>query len=504
MSIDIDSVLPTGDLLVGGRFEPGSGKTITSINPATGEELISFSGASRADVDTAVRAADAARRSPEWVSMLPHQRAAVLHSISDGIRANVDRISLLQTLDTGKTTAETTALALSAAGTFRYIASVLEVAPEELTPSRGDYLTLSVHDPIGVVAAITPWNSPIASDAQKVAPALAAGNGVVLKPASWAPLVSLELARIAVEAGLPEGLLSVIPGSGSEAGDALIRHPLVKKVSFTGGTSTGRRIAGIAAERLIPTSLELGGKSPTIVCEDADLDQALAGVLFGIFSSQGQSCIAGSRLFVHDKVRSEFVQRLCRATEALVVGDPLDPATQVGPLIHQEHRAEVEGMIDRAVADGATVETGGNRPTEPALASGSYLRPTVLSGMDNDSFIAQQEIFGPVLVVLGYSDEDDLIAQANDSIYGLAAGIWTADYRRAWRIGRALNTGTVWINTYKQLSISTPFGGVGESGWGREKGIAAVRQYQNQKSMYLDLSGQPLPWARIAQHGDST
>jgi acyl-CoA reductase-like NAD-dependent aldehyde dehydrogenase len=331
--------LPDGKLFVGGEWETGQGAEITSIFPADGSVNRVLAGASTADGERAIARAKAAQADPAWRNLRPHERARFLYRIADGIEANVDRISRIQTLDTGKTLKETRALAASAAGTFRYFGAALETSDETLTTQRGDALTLSVHEPLGLVAAITPWNSPIASDAQKVAPALAAGNAVLLKPASWSPLVSLELARIVEEAGLPKGLFSVLPGAGREIGNLLVEHPDIAKVSFTGGTSTGRALARKAAEKLMPVSLALGGKSPTIVFADADMDLTIAGVLYGVFSSTGQSCIAGARLFVERPIHDAFVARLVAATERLRVGHPFEPATQVAPLVHFDHRA---------------------------------------------------------------------------------------------------------------------------------------------------------------------
>ncbi|MBA3309071.1 MAG: aldehyde dehydrogenase [Nocardioidaceae bacterium] len=491
----LDAGLPDGRLLIAGDWRSGTGAELESINPFDGSLNRTFAGASPDDVDEAVTRGREAMDEPAWRDLLPHERARYLHRVADHIEDRVDRIAAIQTADTGKTLTETAALARSAAGTFRYFAAVLEVAEDTLTPRRGDFLTMSVHEPLGVIAAITPWNSPIASDAQKVAPALAAGNAVVLKPASWAPLVALELAAIVDAAGLPAGLFSVLPGSGRETGEAIIEHPLVRRISFTGGTTTGRHIADVAARRLIPTSLELGGKSPTVVFADADVDQAIAGVLFGIFSSQGQSCIAGSRLFVETSMHDEFVERLAAATDDLVLGDPTVPGVQLGPLVHFDHRLDVERYIAAGVDEGGRVVSGGARPTGPPFDAGAFLSPTILTGVDNASAVCQEEIFGPVLVTLPFDDEDDLVAQANDSVYGLAAGIWTADYRRAWRVARRIDAGTVWINTYKQFSISTPFGGTKDSGWGREKGVAGIRQYQHQKSLYWGMDPSPHAWA---------
>ena len=487
--------LPDGCLFVGGTWEEGAGAEIVSTFPADGLHNVTLKGASREDGFRAVERAKSAQ--PAWGALKAHERARVLTRISDGISENIDRISRIQSRDTGKTLGETAALATSAAGTFRYFASVAETWDDLVTAQRGDALTLSTHEPLGLVAAITPWNSPIASDAQKLAPALAAGNAVLLKPASWSPLTALELARICDEAGLPPGLLSVLPGKGSEIGAALVEHPDIAKVSFTGGTATGRALARQAAEKLMPVSLELGGKSPTIVFEDADPDVALAGILFGIFSSTGQSCIAGSRLFVQRSIHDAFVERLVAATRALKVGHPFDPETQVAPMIHADHRAEVAAHVDRAVAEGATVLCGGAAPEGEGYDEGTYYLPTILAGVKNTDRICREEIFGPVLVVLPFEDEEDVIAQANDNDYGLACGLWTRDFPKAMRVGRAIRAGTVWVNTYKQFSISTPFGGDSASGMGREKGRDGMRAYMTQKSFYHDLTGRPHPWARL-------
>lgn len=491
--------LPDGRLFIGGEWEPGTGAEITSIYPADGSINRVLKGASRADGERAIARALKAQADPAWRGLKPHERARYLARIADGIEANAARIAFIQTRDTGKTLRETGALVASAAATFRYFAAALETLDDEMTTQRGDYLTLSVHEPLGLVAAITPWNSPIASDAQKIAPALAAGNAVLLKPASWSPLVSLELARIVEEAGLPKGLFSVLPGAGREIGNLLVEHPAIKRVSFTGGTSTGRTLAKQAAEKLMPVSLELGGKSPTIVFKDTDQDLAIAGILFGMFSSSGQSCIAGSRLFVERAIYDRFVPRLVAATKALVVGDPMDPDTQVAPLVHQDHRAAVAGHVSRAVADGATVLCGGAAPEGGIFDSGAYYLPTILSDVRNSDRICREEVFGPVLVVMPFDTEEEVIALGNDNDYGLACGIWTRDFPRAWRVGRAITTGTVWINTYKQFSISTPFGGEKDAGSGREKGRQGIRAYQAQKSLYVDLTGRPHPWARLQE-----
>lgn len=483
------------EILIGGYWKRGTGPEGAVHDPATGEVLQVVTQATAADVDTAVALGAAAAAAPAWRDLLAHERARYLHRIADAIDRNAERLALLQSYNTGKTLGETRALVASAAGTFRYFAAVLETTDEDLTAQRGNSLTMSVHEPIGVVGAITPWNSPVASDAQKIAPALAAGNAVVLKPAEWTPLVSLALARIIDEAGLPSGLLSVLPGRGSVVGDAIVCHPGVGKVSFTGGTRTGRMVAHTAAEKLMPVSLELGGKSPTIVLADADIEQAINGIMYGIFSSTGQSCIAGSRLFVDRRCYDEFLARLVAKTVRLRVGPGREPGTQVAPMVHATHRDSVARYVDLARAEGGRIRCGGAIPDDDRLRDGAYYLPTVIDGLANDSRTCQEEIFGPVLVALPFDGEDDLLAQANDTVFGLAAGIWTADYRKAWRLARRLQAGTVWINTYKQFSISTPFGGVKESGLGVEKGRAGIAAYSRQKSIYLGLDDQPNPWA---------
>jgi betaine-aldehyde dehydrogenase len=488
---------PDGRLYVGGEWEQGTGAPITSVFPHDGAHNLTLQGASRADGERAIDRALCAQADPAWRGLKAHERARLLYRIADGIDANAARLAHIQTRDTGKTLRETSALVASAAGTFRYVAAALETLDDAMTVPRGDYLTMSVHEPLGLVAAITPWNSPIASDAQKVAPALAGGNAVLLKPASWSPLTALALAQVVEAAGLPKGLFSVLPGAGREIGNLLVQHPAVSRVSFTGGTETGRTLARQAAEKLMPVSLELGGKSPTIVFADADIDLAVAGVMFGVFSSTGQSCIAGSRLFVERPIYDQFVARLVQATQRLVVGDPFDSATQVAPLIHMDHRADVAAHVDRARADGGQILCGGSAPDGSAHGRGSYYLPTIIAGLPNTAALCRDEVFGPVLAVLPFDTEADVIAQGNDNAYGLACGIWTRDFPRAWRVARAITTGTVWINTYKQFSAGTPFGGEKDAGLGREKGREGIRAYMAQKSVYLDLTGRPHPWARL-------
>ncbi|WP_341898567.1 aldehyde dehydrogenase [Ferrovibrio terrae] len=486
------TVLP---LYVAGNWRPGRGAPLITRNPANNEVLASVSTASIEDVDEAVQAAQVAMQNPAWRDLLPHQRAGYLHRIAALIERDSEKLAQLQRQDNGKPILETRALVASAAGTFRFFAAACETLEGDITPSRGNYLSLSLHEPLGVIAAITPWNSPIASEAQKVAPALAAGNAVIVKPSEFSPLLALELAKLAEEAGLPKGLLSVLPGTGTVTGPALVAHPGIAKVTFTGGTATGRAIGHVAAEKIMPVSLELGGKSPNIVFADADIEQAINGVLFGIFSSQGQSCIAGSRIFIEEPIYAGFRDRLVERTKALRIGDPVSERTQIGPLITPQQRDKVEGYVKLAQQEGGRLLCGGTRPTDPALQDGNYFTPALIENLSNRCRTAQEEIFGPVGILLPFRDEATLIHDANDTVFGLASGIWTGDFRRAWRIGRALNAGTVWVNTYKQFSIATAFGGNAESGLGREKGRDGIKAYMRQKSVYVDMSGRSIPWA---------
>ncbi|HGM8501201.1 TPA: aldehyde dehydrogenase [Pseudomonas aeruginosa] len=490
--IDLNPIQP---ICIAGEWRAGGGDFYESLYPATGEAVARLHAASLEDVEEAMAGAHRAFRESGWAQRKPHERATVLYRIAALIRERSEELAQLQRLDNGKPIRETRNLVASAAATFQFFAAACETLEESITPSRGDFVSMSVYEPMGVVVAITPWNSPIASEAQKLAPALAAGNAVVVKPAEITPLAALALARICDEAGLPRGLVSVLPGKGALIGDALTRHPLARRVSFTGGTRTGKHIARIAADKMMPVSLELGGKSPTMVLADADLDHAVAGVLYGIFSSSGESCIAGSRLFVASERYDEFMERLATGAAALRVGDPADERTQMGPLISARHRESVERYVEMGVAEGGRLRTGGVRPHGAAFDRGYFYTPTIIEGLTNGARLCREEVFGPVLVAMPFASEEALIEEANDSCYALAAGIWTRDFQRAWRLGRAVQAGTVWINTYKQFSISTPFGGWRDSGLGREKGRLGILQYMEQKSLYWGLNEQPLAWA---------
>ena len=477
----------TKPMLIDGEDVVSSEPPVTSVNPATGQTNHRVHTAGPAEIDRAVASASRAAALVSWRGMLPPQRAAVLHRIGELMLRDAEKFALLQRIENGKVHAECMVQVRSAAATFRYYASVCETLESAVTPSRGNYLSMAVYEPYGVVVAITPWNSPMTMEAQKVAPALAAGNAVILKPSELTPSPALLLGRIALEAGLPPGLLNVLPGTGLAVGSALVAHAGVKMVSFTGGTASGRRIAGVAAGKLMPVALELGGKSPHIVFADADLDAAAEAVAGGIFEGSGQSCVAGSRLFVQRDVYARFVEKLVAKARGVKLGLPDRHDSKMGPIASFAHRAHIAAMVDAARDAGAAVLVGGEAPRDAALAAGAFYLPTVIEGVSNRSDIARNEIFGPVICAMPFDNEEDLVAQANDSVFGLAAGIWTRDFPRAWRVARALEAGTVWVNTYKQLSIATPFGGFKDSGLGREKGTGGLRLYQQAKGIYFGL-----------------
>ena len=467
---------------IAGQWTTGTGKPFTTINPATGEEIATIGGASEADINTAVTGAIKALNTADWCDLKPHARAKILYQIGELIDEDADNLSQIQTSDNGKTIRESRNQIASAADCFRYYAGICETLEDTVTPSRGDYLSIAVSEPIGVVGLITPWNSPALLEANKLAPALAAGNCVILKPSEVTSLIALEYARISEKAGLPRGVLSVITGA-SDIGRLIVEHPAIGMISFTGGPIAGKRIAASAGALLKPVVLELGGKSPNIVFADADFKDAVSGVASGIFSGSGQSCVAGSRVLIQRSIFESFVTALVEHAKSLVMGPPEAPATELGPLANFQHRDLVHSLVVQAREQGAELLCGGEIPQTAEFASGAYYPATVISNVSNQSSICQEEVFGPVVTVLPFDDEEDLLDQANDSAYGLASGIWTNNIKRARRIARKLQAGTVWINTYKQQSISTPFGGYKESGLGREKGTQGIRIYMQTKAI---------------------
>lgn len=465
---------------------------IVSYNPADGSVVGTVRSATPEEVSNAVDRAWSAFHNSGWKELLPHRKAAVMHEVARRLRAEKSSLAPLQMQDNGKPMAECLGMVEAAAGAFQYYAGVIETHETEVTPSRGEYLSMTVLEPYGVVLAITPWNSPIMNEANKVAPAIAAGNSVLIKPSEDTPLLADQLVRICLEAGVPDGVVQVVHGRGEDIGAQLVAHPGVRMVSFTGGTETGRHIGVAAAQRIVPVALELGGKSPHVIFDDANVEHAIAAVLSGIYGSSGQSCVAGSRVFVQETIYAEMLDRMVERTAAIRVAAPDDPAVEVGPLASMHHRSKVASHVEQGLKAGGRVRIGGAVPTGGIFDKGAYYLPTIIDEIGPHAPLCQEEIFGPVLVALPFRDEADLIEQANGTAFGLACGIWSGDFKRAWRIGRSLEAGSVWINTYKQSSISSPFGGFKQSGIAREKGIVGLRLYSQLKSMYFGLHDQPL------------
>jgi acyl-CoA reductase-like NAD-dependent aldehyde dehydrogenase len=477
------------DLLhIGGEWTDASGgERLRVLNPASGELLTETAAAGAPDIDRAVKAARTALEG-EWRGLTAPARARLLWRIADAIEARRDVLAQLESLDNGKPVRESKIDIAMTVETFRYYAGWVTKIEGETIPVPQNVLNYTLREPVGVVGAITPWNFPLLMAAYKVAPALACGNTVVLKPAEQTPLTALELAAIAAEAGLPAGVLNVVPGHGETAGAALVRHADVDKIAFTGSTAVGRTIMREAAETLKKVSLELGGKSPNIVLADADLEAAARGSFSAIFYNAGQCCTAGSRLLVHESVHDELVGRIVERAAKMAPGDPLDPKTRYGPLVSEEQLERVLGYIEQGRSEGATVATGGGRAARDGREGGFWVEPTVFTGVEAGHVIAREEIFGPVLAALTFADEDEALELANRTIYGLAAGVWTRDVKKAHRFARDLQAGTVWVNTYHPLDPASPFGGYKQSGFGRELGRHALDLYTQVKSVWVDLS----------------
>ncbi|HEU0016239.1 MAG TPA: aldehyde dehydrogenase family protein [Longimicrobium sp.] len=477
-----------GRLFIGGEWQDAaSGKTFDTINPATAEPLTQVAEADADDVDRAARAARDAFEGGAWSGLDARKRGRLLYAIAEAIDARADELARLETLDNGKPVREARIIDIKeSADCFRYYAGWADKIDGDVIPVPGPYLNYTRREPIGVCGAIIPWNYPFQMAAWKVAPALACGNSVVLKPAEQTPLTALELARIAADVGLPAGVLNVVTGFGETAGAALVRHPEVDKIAFTGSTAVGKIIQREAAGTLKRVSLELGGKSPNIVMDDADVDAAVKGSSMAIFYNTGQACTAGSRLLVHEKIRDEFVEKLLKRAAGYVPGDPLDPKTRLGPLVSQEQMDRVMGYIEKGRQEGAELLMGGDR-VEVNGKKGYYLNPTIFGSVRPEMTIACEEIFGPVLAVTPFADLDEAIEIGNRSEYGLAAAVWTRDVRRAHHAAHRLRAGTVWINTYHNLDTASPFGGYKQSGYGRELGKYALDLYTQVKSVWVNL-----------------
>ena len=474
-------------LLIGGTWRAGEGdKTFDVVEPATSEVMAKAAVASPADVDAAVKAARSAFEGGAWSEAPASGRAKVLYRIAELIRADVDRLATLEARNAGKPIRDARDEVLGAAQCFEYYAGAATRIFGETIPVTAPGLDFTLREPVGVVALIVPWNFPLTIASWKVAPALAAGNAAILKPASYTPLTALELGRIALEAGLPEGVLNVITGPGATTGNALAGHAGVDKIAFTGETLTGVSILQQAAPNITRVSLELGGKSPNIVFQDADLDKAVPAAVSSVFGNAGQDCCARSRAFVHRSIAEEFDQRVALGSRQLTVGDPLDGATEVGPLISMKQRERVQAYVEVGQREGARLLSGGSAPGG-ALGRGSYLEPTVFDRADNRMRIAQEEIFGPVLTIIPFDDENEVLRLVNDTPYGLSGSIWTRDIGRALRVARGVKTGVLSINSSRSVHQEAPFGGYKRSGIGRELGMHALQLYTEVKNVFVSL-----------------
>ncbi len=477
-------VLPPAKLFIGGEWVEAKGGTFASENPATEETLCEVGAASAADADDAVVSAQAALAG-DWGKMSPRERGKLLWRIADALEARTEEFAQVETADNGKPIFESKYVDVPAAiDALRYFAGWADKIHGDTFAVQGPFsMAYTLREPMGVVAAITPWNFPIIQAMWKIAPALACGNAVVLKPASNTPLTALKFAELAFEAGLPAGALNVVPGRGSEVGQRLVEHPDIAKISFTGSTEVGRGLMKDAADTVKRVTLELGGKSPNIVFADADLDAAVKGAYNGIFYGKGEVCAAGSRLFVEKSAHDELLEKLVERTSRLEPGDPQHPKTRLGALVSKSQRESVLGYVDVGRKEGAEVALGG-KPRD-VDGKGYFMEPTILTGVDNQMRVAQEEIFGPVLVTIPFEDPDEVVTLANNSIFGLAAGVWTRDIGKAHAVAAKIKAGTVWINQYNWYDSGAPFGGYKQSGFGRELGSAALDSYTETKTVWV-------------------
>lgn len=481
------------DLYIDGEFvKPADGKYLDSINPTTGKAWYQVAAAGAEDVDRAVRAARRAFDNPSWRDMPAAQRGSLLRRIAEGIGEAAEELARTETKDNGKLLREMQAQLDNLPAFWTYFAGW----PDKLegsVPPPGNVTTLNYlqREPVGVLAAITPWNSPLLVTTYKLAPALAAGNTVVLKPSEHASASVLLFMEVLERAGVPKGVVNVITGTGVEAGDALVSHPGIDLISFTGGEPGGRSVAARAAARPIRTMLELGGKSPHLVFDDADPHNASVGIMAGIFAAAGQSCVAGSRCFVQRGIYDEVVGRIVERTSSIVLGDPLEPKTEVGPVAFSGQLEKVLTYVDVARSEGASITVGGTRVLDSGLGDGYFVRPAVIEGVTNGMRIAQEEVFGPVLAVIPFDTEEEAIHLANDIPYGLASGVWTSNLARAHRVARRLDAGTVWVNTYRNQTPGVSIGGFKASGFGKENGRLVMEEMTRVKSVWVNLDESP-------------
>ena len=486
MSETLAPAVRPGRLIINGEaVDAADGATFTTVNPATEEIITTVAEAGIEDVDRAVKAARAALNGP-WGRMKPIDRSRVLWRLGDLILANADEIARLETLDNGKPITESRHVDIDmVARCFHYFSGWASKITGDTTSVNANTFTYTLREPVGVVGAIIPWNFPMIMVGWKAAPALAAGNTIVIKPAELTPLSAIRIGELALEAGIPAGVMNILPGKGRIAGEALVKHPGVDKISFTGSTEVGKHLMRTAADSVKRLTLELGGKSPNIVFADADLDAALKGATMGIFYGKGEVCAAGSRLLVEKSIYDDFVTKLAERAKKLVPSDPMDPKSRLGSLVSPQQMEKVLGYIESGVKEGARLVAGGSR--QPINGKGAFVQATVLADVDNRMKVAQEEIFGPVLAVIPFDDVDDAIAKANDVPFGLASGVWTQNVKKAHTVARRLQAGTVWVNMYNFYDPGMPFGGMKSSGFGRDLGEACLSEYTQVKSVWLNL-----------------
>ncbi|HEY6632401.1 MAG TPA: aldehyde dehydrogenase [Rhizobiaceae bacterium] len=478
-------------MLIGGEWvEAASGQTFETENPFTGRAWATIPRSGTTDIDRAAAAARKAFDDPAWSGLSASARGALLRRFADLLTANADRLADIETQDNGKLIAEMRGQLRYMPQWYYYFGGLADKVEGRVIPiDKPGVFNFTREEPLGVVAAITPWNSPLMLATWKLAPALAAGNTIVWKPSEFSSASALEFGKLFEEAGFPPGVVNIVTGFGNEIGSHIVSHPQVDKVAFTGGDRTGQGVYELAARSIKPVTLELGGKSANIVFEDAVLDDAVKGVVSGIFAASGQTCIAGSRALVHRSVYPAFVEALVAFARTARIGDPSSENTQVGPITTRPQLAKVLEYIDIAKSEGATLALGGKRASDPACGDGWFVEPTIFTEVTPRMRIAQEEVFGPVLAVIPFDDDEQAIEIANGTIYGLAAGVWTQNISRALTMSQRLRAGTVWVNTYRAVSYMSPFGGFKRSGIGRESGLSAIREYLQEKSVWIDISG---------------
>jgi acyl-CoA reductase-like NAD-dependent aldehyde dehydrogenase len=480
-------------LFIDGRFvDAESGETQPTLNPHDNSIIAPVAMAAPADIDKAV--AVATRAYPKWSRMPAADRGRILLKLADLIEANAEDLARLESLDTGHPLRDSRNLDVPrTAACFRYFGGMADKFQGETIPVEAGFLNYTLREPLGVVGQVVPWNFPLMFTSWKMAPALAAGNTIVMKPAEITPLSSLRIAELMSEAGMPDGVVNMVPGLGHVAGQAIAEHPGIAKIAFTGSTATGRRIVQASAGNLKKVQLELGGKGANIVFDDADLAAAVNGSAWAIFHNQGQACIAGSRLVLHEAIADEFLDRFLTLARTIRVGDPLDAETEMGPLTSAQHRDRVLSYVEVARSEGGEVLLGGKSPGG-ALAEGCYVEPTVVRARSYRDRVAQEEVFGPFVTVLTFRNDEEALAIANGTDYGLGSGLWTRDLQRAHRMAREIHAGMVWINSYKRVNPGSPFGGFGQSGYGREMGFDAMREYTQVKSIWVNVDAQIPPY----------